>query len=123
MSDLDKNLRSAFGQATPDPERYEVLKEEVMAMYEQRMSWVTAIAWVGHVLLGLLLIGGMLMLLNGTGGRDTVFGAVLFLLGNTGLVLMKLWYWVLQTKYSVLSEMKAIQTQVAELAERLPAGN
>jgi hypothetical protein len=36
-----------------------------------------------------------------------------------GTVLIKLWYWVIWNRYSVVREVKRLELRVAELAEKL----
>jgi hypothetical protein len=43
---------------------------------------------------------------------------IFFMIGFNSTILMKLWYWVADTKLNVLKEMKQLQLQVTELSGR-----
>ena len=89
-------------------------------MFEERMKFVAGATWAAHVVLVGLMVLGVWMLQSPELSQRTAGGFVAFVGGAT-LAVMKLWYWVLQAKYAVLAELKALQVQVAELAEKLPA--
>jgi len=120
MSDLDRELQREFAAEEVDPARQESMQQEVRKMFEQRMRFVAGVTWVSHVVLIGLLVLGMWMLQRPELSERTA-GAFTAFVGGAALVAMKLWYWVLQAKYAVLTELKELQVQVAELAEQLPA--
>jgi len=49
-----------------------------------------------------------------------IFAAVITLIGYNSTILMKLWYWVVSTKLNILKEIKQLQLQIAELADKEP---
>ncbi len=123
MSDFEKDIRRAVAAQSPDPARHKTVMKEIRNMYERRMRLVRTVTWVGHAVGAGLLLWGLLVLLYLPSVSDKLVGAVLALIGSSFLVLVKLWYWVINTKYAVLTEVKSLQVQVAELAERLPASD
>ena len=123
MNDFERNLRRAVAAQSLDPARHETMMKEIREMYEQRMRLVKVVTWAGHFVFGGMLVGGLVLLLVGPELKERLLGAALALLGDNGLVVIKLWYWMLNTKYAVLTEVKSLQVQVAELAEKLPASD
>ena len=123
MTDFEKDIRRAVAAQSPDPARHETVMKEIRNMYERRMRLVKVVTWVGHAVGGVLLLWGLFVLVYSPSISAKLYGAVLALLGDTSLVLIKLWYWVINTKYAVLTEVKSLQVQVAELAEKLPASD
>jgi hypothetical protein len=120
MGDLERDLRRAFSSGDADPARQETMKQEVSRMFDHRMKIVGTATWVAHIVLVGLLVWGLWMLQRPEMSDKTVGAFVAFVAGAT-LAVVKLWYWVLHVKYAVLTELKALQVQVAELSEKLPA--
>ena len=123
MTDFEKDIRRAVAAQSLDPARHETMMKGIRKMYEQRMRLVKVITWIGHAVGGVLLLWGLWVLLYSPSISAKLYGAVLALIGDILLVLIKLWYWVINTKYAVLIEVKSLQVQVAELAEKLPASD
>jgi len=121
MTDFEKDIRRAVAAQSQDPARHETMMKGIREMYEQRMRLVKVITWIGHAVGGVMLLWGLFVLVYSPSLSAKLYGAVFALIGDTFLVLIKLWYWVLNTKYTVLIEVKSLQVQVAELAEKLPA--
>jgi len=123
MADMERELRRALAGDKLDAARHEALREEVRRMYDRRMTTVKVVTWVGHVLFLGMLVGGIWLVVCGPGMAARLLGVIIALMGDSGLVLIKLWYWVVNAKYSVLTEVKALEVQVAAIAERLPPKN
>ncbi|UCC68533.1 MAG: hypothetical protein JSV79_00945 [Armatimonadota bacterium] len=120
MTDFEKDLRRAVAAQSLDPAHEETMMKEIRSMYEHRMGTVRTVTWLAHLVLTGLLLWGLWMLFHSPMESGKVVGGVIAFIGGTTLHVMKIWYWVLNTKYGVLTEIKALQVQVAELAERLP---
>ncbi|MBE9566243.1 MAG: hypothetical protein IMF16_05810 [Proteobacteria bacterium] len=123
MTDFEKDIRRAVVAQSQDPARHQTMMKGIREMYEQRMRLVKVVTWIGHAVGGLMMLWGLWVLVYSPSLSAKLYGAVIALIGSSFLVLVKLWYWVVNTKYAVLTEVKSLQVQVAELAEKLPASD
>ena len=119
MNNFDETLKKALSnQGYLDPERSSALQQEVIQMYDKKLRIVTYITWGFHVFFGVILLLAAFQMYNSTGVKFVVQGGVIFLTAISGLVVIKLWYWVMNAKISMLKEMKQMQLQIAELASK-----
>ena len=71
-----------------------------------------------------MMIGGYIGLRTAANTVGMLSWVLFFMIGFNSTILMKLWYWVIDTKLSVLKEMKQLQLQIAEkTSKEQPAGN
>jgi hypothetical protein len=52
--------------------------------------------------------------------RGMLNWVLLFMIGFNSTILMKLWYWVCDTKLNVLKEIKQLELQIADLIGKEP---
>lgn len=67
--------------------------------------------WLGICIA--ILLGGMYGLDNNT-GKYQLHGLFMALVGLNSSILIKLWYFIKETKLSILQEMKQLQIQIAK---------
>ena len=122
MDELEKTLQVALSQTGKfDAGKAETLRKEIVKMFDKNLKTVTIIFWVFLVISTAMLIAGLIALSCQTGTRGMMFAAVIALIGYESTVLMKLWYWVVNTKLNLLKEIKQLQLQIAELTGKKPS--
>jgi len=96
----------------------EALRKEIVQMFEDKLKKVKLWTWAFMLIDVIIIAGGISSLLvNLLITKNTnamIISAVVVLVAHEGTVLIKLWYWVLSSKYAVLKELKQLQLQVAE---------
>ena len=116
MDELEKTLRVTLSRTGKfDAGKAESSRKEIVQMFDKNLQTVTLVFWVFLVISAAMLIGGLIALNCGTTTRGMLFAAVIALIGYDSTVLMKLWYWVVNTKLNVLKEVKQLQLQIEEL--------
>jgi len=126
MSDVEKELRRALANLGAQSGGVSHgLKEELLRSFDDRLKWTRYLTWV-FLLITLAIEVACLyslftMRVAGTDAANVktmmVFVVVIIVMGQTQ-VLMKLWYWVMNTKINVLKEVKQLQLQVAEFVAK-----
>ena len=85
-------------------------------MYDERLRKVQRYAWLW--ILGTCAAMVVASALIGIGAamstRVLVIGAMIFLLAGQFQLLVKLWYWQMNTKLSLLKELKELRLQLTE---------
>jgi hypothetical protein len=54
-----------------------------------------------------------------TAVRDMILYAILFMYGSLAVGMLKLWFWLMMIRYSIVREVKRVELQVSMLAERM----
>lgn len=88
----------------------------IFQKYETDIFKVKVVFWIFFVLSLGMMAGGYIGLRFAGDTRGMLNWVLLFMIGFNSTILMKLWYWVVDTKLNVLKEMKQLQLQVAELS-------
>jgi len=117
---LKKKLKTEPGF---DPDKGQFKQKETIQMklfFEQftnNIKYIRTIYWIFLLLCVVVTCAGLAGMQQNT-GRYIYFGLFMALVGYNSTILMKLWYWVLKSKLDVLKEIKQLQLQIAELAEK-----
>jgi len=125
MDELEKQLKKVlekngvFDVSKSETSRKEI-KQMIFQKFEGDMSRVKVVFWIFLVISAAMMVGGMLFINHEKGTRGMIFAAVITLIGYNSTILMKLWYWVVSTKLNILKEIKQLQLQIAELADKEP---
>ena len=125
MDELEKQLKKVlekngvFDVSKSETSRKEI-KQMIFQKFEGDMSRVKIVFWIFLVISAAMMVGGMLFINHEKGTRGMIFAAVITLIGYNSTILMKLWYWVVSTKLNILKEIKQLQLQIAELADKEP---
>lgn len=125
MDNMEKELSELLkNERGPKDCMNETARKEMAQMifqkFELDMFKVKVVFWIFLIVSAAMMVGGMIFLTHEKGTRGMLFAAVIALIGYNSTVLMKLWYWVVNTKLSILREMKQLQLQIAELAGKEP---
>ncbi len=126
MSDLEKELQRALASlGSKGGGVDQMLKDEVLRSFDDRLKWTRHLTWVFLTITVVIEVACLYRLLTmrvpGTDAGNVktmmVLVVVIIIMGQTQ-VLMKLWYWVMNTKINVLKEVKQLQLQVAEFVAK-----
>ncbi len=126
MINFEKELKEVLEKNGDfDVAKGETLRKEIVQMFEDKLKKVKLWTWAFLLIDVIIIAGGISSLLvNLLITKNTnamIISAVVVLIAHEGTVLIKLWYWVLNTKYGVLKELKQLQLQIAELAGKNPS--
>jgi len=89
-------------------------------MYDKKLKMVKLATQISLLVLAAMIVYGLRRLSHSEKTVDMFAYAIVIVILSQGTVLMKLWYWVLNTKYGVLKELKQLQLQIAEMAGKTP---
>jgi ABC-type sugar transport system permease subunit len=125
MDELEKTIQVTLSRTGKfDAGKAETLRKEIVQMFEGKLKKVKLLTWAFLLIDVIIIAGGIIgLLVNLLITKNTnamIISAVVVLIAHEGTVLIKLWYWVLNTKYGVLKELKQIQLQIAELTGKTP---
>jgi hypothetical protein len=121
MDKLEQRLRTALGGADKfDAAKAETLRKEVVQMYDKKLKMVKLATQISLLVLAAMIVYALRRLSHSEKTVDMFAYAIVIVILSQGTVLMKLWYWVLNTKCGVLKELKQLQLQIAEMAGRTP---
>lgn len=123
MIDFEKELKEVLGKnGNFDSAKSETLRKEIVQMwYEKNMRKTKIIFWVYFLLSIGMMIGGYIGLRFAADTKGMLCWVLFFMIGFNSTILMKLWYWVISSKYRVLEEIKRLQLQIAEQAGKKPS--
>ncbi|MFA5251188.1 MAG: DUF6768 family protein [Phycisphaerae bacterium] len=115
MVDFENELKNALEKnGVFDIAKSETARKETVQMFDDNMRKVKIVYWI-CILLCLGMMGtGYIGLRSAADTRDMLLCVILFMIGFNSTILMKLWYWVVSSKYKVLEEIKRLQLQIAE---------
>jgi hypothetical protein len=120
MSDIENELKKILkADNSFDADKATVMRKEIEQMifhkYELDFFKLKVIFWIFFVLSLGMMAGGYIGLLSANETKAMLCWVLFFMIGFNSTILMKLWYWVVDTKLNVLKEMKQLQLQVTEL--------
>jgi len=126
MSDIEKELKKVLkANGDFDVGNAEVRRKEIEQMilhkYELDFFKVKVVYWIFFVLCLGMMAGGYIGLRSANDTKAMLCWVIFFMIGFNSTILMKLWYWVVDTKLNVLKEMKQLQLQVTELSGKEPS--
>lgn len=121
MSDIEKELRKVLKangdfDADKTKARRKEIEQMILQKYEFDMFKVKVVFWIFFVLCLGMMAGGYIGLRSAGNTKSMLSWVIFFMIGFNSTILMKLWYWVVDTKLKVLKEVKQLQLQIAELA-------
>ncbi len=117
MNNLEQELKKVLEKNGDfDLKRSETLRKEIVQMwFDKNMRKTKIIFWIFYLCSIGMMIGGYIGLRNAGSTVGMLSWVLFFMIGFNSTILMKLWYWVIDTKLNVLKEMKELQLQISEL--------
>jgi hypothetical protein len=126
MDNLEKDLKKLLeDKGSFDVQKSEKLRKEIVQMwYDKNLRRAKLVFWICFLLCLGMMAAGYIGLRSATDTRGMFLWMIFFIIGFNSTILMKLWYWVVDTKLNVLKEIKELQLQIAESAGKSsPAEN
>jgi hypothetical protein len=124
MSDeheFDQALQEALaGNGAFDPRKADALRRHVVTDFSRRLRKVERTAWVYVIGLSAVAVYAALRLLYGGDTKELILFGVLAVIALEKLTVIKLWYWVMNNKLSVLKELRQLRLQMPAAAEPEP---
>ena len=123
MNDMNDAMRSALNSEAQfeaiDSDRELPIRTQVAETFRGRFRWMALLAAFFRILFLIIAIIAVVQFFRVTGTRDLVAYATLFLASVVATAALKLWYWMLLIKNSVIREIKRLELQVAKLSQGL----
>jgi hypothetical protein len=117
MIDFEKELKNALEKNSDfDIAKSETARKETVQMFYDNMRKVKIVYWITFLLCLGMMGAGYIGLRSATDTRGMLLWMIFFMIGFNSTILMKLWYWVVDNKLSVLKEIKQLQLQIADQA-------
>lgn len=113
MSEPQDNLGKALAQnGSFDPRRAKQLKQNAVAALNTKMRWVGRITFIFLCLDVWILLFAFYHFLQVSDTKLLIMYAFIMLVCFESTILMKLWYWVMNDKISVLKELKLLRLEL-----------
>ncbi len=121
-SESDDNLHDALARnGAFDSEKAATLRRDTVAAFSRRLRNVERLTWVYVIGLSALAVFSALRLLAGSDTKELILFGILLLIALEKLTLMKLWYWLMNNKLSVLKELKELRSDMPLVAPSVPS--
>ncbi len=119
MNTTDDQIRAALQEqiatAASEPADDATLREMIADSFRRRGRWIVILAWIELSTFFALSVFCAWKFFHVTETRDLILWSVSFLLVALGTVMLKLWYWMLLNRNTVLREVKRLELQIAQL--------
>ena len=127
MDNLEKELTELLkNESGLEASKDETARKEIAQMEGFFERFVTNVQrarlvfWIFFVLGLIIMFVGLTLLFNLRNPNELAVALFMALVGFNSTILIKLWYWTMSTKFDVLKEIKEVQLQITELAEKKP---
>ncbi len=105
-----------FGGASIEDSALEALRQRLTQEMENKRKLLILHTTIGMLAgMGLMVLGCFFILLASE-VRITIMGFAVLMIGLETTVLIRLWYWVVDSRNVMMREVKQVQQQLAELA-------
>ena len=122
MDEFEKTIRKTLNDTDKfNAAKAKTLRKEIVQMFDKKLKRVKLATQISVLVLAALIIYSFNRLWHSQNTTQMFTYAIVILILGQGAVTMKLWYWVLNAKYGVLTELKQLQLQIAELAGKKPS--
>ncbi len=116
MKDFEKDVQDALAAGGPSGgDREQSLWEMVAGTFRGRNRWMTILVWVWMWVLVACGVVAAVQFFRVGGLADKLMYATLFVVATFAVGMMKMWYWMLMNRNSVLREIKRLELRIAEL--------
>ena len=119
MDKFDETLKKTLeSQGQLDPEKSSAMQQEVVQFLDKKLRKAKRDT-LFFLFLGIAIMNAALFaFLRSSSTKSLVLYAMFFIIFYEAMVMMRLWYTTINTKISMLKEMKQLQLQIAELSSR-----
>ncbi len=123
MNELDDTIRSALKSQAQhgaiDSDRELPLRTQIAETFRGRFRWLAWLAAFYRIVFLILAVFAAIQFFHVDGTRELIAYALLFLISVGATAAIKLSYWMLLIKNSVIREIKRLELQAAKLSEGL----
>ena len=120
MSENDNELKQALAENGEfDPDRAATIKKQTVADFDAKLRKVERIMWIYLSVCVCVAVSAIRAFERSSNTKELILYAIVFLVAFETTILMKLWYWVVNTKISVVKELKLLR--LAQTTHRDPA--
>jgi hypothetical protein len=123
MNDSESDIRRATGAAPggapPDVDRGIELRQMLIDGFRGKMRWATLLLWIYALAGTAVAVFAAVRFFAAEAVRDVVLYAALFLAAAGLVTCMKMCYWMLINRNTVLREIRWLELRVAELAGKI----
>jgi hypothetical protein len=94
------------------------LHSQLMQTFQGKLAWMNIVGWIAGFVAAAVMFYCIWQFLNVREIRDMLIWGGAAGLACSGLVLIKVWFWMEMQKNSVVREIKRLELQVARLGAR-----
>lgn len=127
MDEFETRIKNALADTSKlDAAAADAIRKEIVQVFEDKLKKVYRYArlWLTVCILMMVVSAALFGVAASFGIRGIwgmVAASVFYLVAGQLMVTVKLWYWIMNNKLSVLKEMKQLQLQIAEMANQKPS--
>ena len=121
--ELKKTLKSELGFDPAKGESKRKEMEQMKGLFERFVNNIQRARlafWIFFVVSLIIMFIGLALLFKLSNPSELAVALFVALVGFNSTILIKLWYWTINTKFDVLKAIKELQLQIAELAGKTP---
>ncbi len=119
MEEWEHDLRNVLeGIEHPTNERLQTLREQIRRAYEKKGRFIRYYLYAAMASLLVLFCVFAHQFWQSSDMKHAAWNALCALIMIEGTILVRLWYWIVNTKVATLCELKQLQLQIAELASK-----
>ena len=122
MSNPDDLTKALAKNGAYDLEKAEEMREKMVGTFEAKLRKVERFLWVYLCLLAWLIVFTMFHFMQSSSTKALLFYGILLLIFFETTILMKLWYWTMNNKISVLKAIKQLELGGTAAAADRPDG-
>ncbi len=116
MDEMEDELRRTLaGAGRFDAEKSQSVRKETLQMFDQKLKRYRWFTWACLAVYTVISICAIEVMIFASSTKVLIICAAIILAMGQLEVLMKLWYWIMNNKLTVLKEIKELQLQIVEL--------
>ncbi len=114
MEDIEKKLSELIDKKMEESSKELGMKNEIMGEFDNKVKTVKWITWMFLVIEIAIMIAASNYFFVATSTKNMLLAVVLFLIGFNSTILMKLWYWIVNSRIRVQKDIKELKFLLAE---------
>jgi hypothetical protein len=116
MSNFEQQIKDALRS---DPLDQPGIIEMAVSNFRGRNLYMSIVTTVVSIVLLAAMAWCAILFFQSTEVRDMILYAILFMYASCAVMMLKLWFWLMMIRYSIVREVKRVELQVSIMAERL----
>ena len=114
MSLSDQQIKDALRSSALDQPG---IIEMAMSNFRGRNLYVSIFTTTVSLAILSAMVWCAIRFFQATETRDMILYAILFMYGSLAVGMLKLWFWLMMIRYSIVREIKRVEMQVSALAD------